>query len=51
LFEFEGILNKESIPTTGRLAINNHANPNNSYVVTLDRYPEQKARITYQDGR
>lgn len=40
-----------SQPSTGTLVVNNRNDEEKSYTVTLNNYPENKARITYKEGR
>jgi hypothetical protein len=49
-FRFEGTL-KNSIPSTGRLQINNLHDSTKSFVIILDDFPQNKTKIEYSDGR
>lgn len=51
LYVFEGVINSESVPTTGELTVNFQQDSTKSYRVVLDNYPLNKARIAYNDGR
>lgn len=51
LFSFEGIFNGKSQPIKGNLIINNQENDMESYTVYLNNYPENKARIVFNEGR
>ena len=51
LFKFEGIFNNKSEPSTGVLKVTNPNNDAHSYTVTLNHYPENKAKVSYKEGR
>lgn len=51
LYSYEGAINSDSQPTTGKLTVNHPQDHNKSYTVFLSNYPAMKARIEYQDGR
>jgi hypothetical protein len=50
VYTFEGIISPQKLPSSGRFDVTNHTNPEKSYSIILDDYPNQRARIIFKDG-
>ncbi len=47
LYTFQGLVNNQQLPTSGRFEVTNKELPEKSYAIVLDDYPHNKARISF----
>jgi hypothetical protein len=50
VYRFEGIINDQKHPTNGTFNVTNSEEPLKSYTITLDDYPNNKAKIVFHNG-
>lgn len=51
LYVYQGTVNAEGHPTTGKLIVNSKEDPSKSFTIIFNNYPAMKARVEYKDGR
>lgn len=49
VFSFEGLI-RDQAPNSGRFVVNNATEPEKSYEIVLDDYPNNPAKILFKDG-